>query len=254
MAGLGARLFPAFSKLTSAQVNGYLMDQTIMRFADATARDAAFGGAGEPTLAEGMTCYLDDTNQIQSYNGTTWVGIAASSSVRDVSSGLVYIASGTQSGSAQLIQDGVFTSTYTNYRLVMNGVQTSVADRAVRLNLRTAGVTNINNVYEYAYRGLRTNGTGGDTAFNYSTFAEIGIYMATYANTLLGSATVDIMAPQVAQTTFGLASGIGYEGGVYQMRNGGFTYNDVTVFDGFRIGLSNTGNIAFDWQLYGYRK
>ncbi len=79
MAGLGAKLFTAFSKLTAAQVNGYLMDQTIMRFASATARDAAFGGAGEPTLAEGMTCYLDDTNVLQSYTGSAWVSVASSS-------------------------------------------------------------------------------------------------------------------------------------------------------------------------------
>jgi hypothetical protein len=78
MAGLGARLFPSFSKLTSAQVNGYLMDQSIMRFANAAARDAAFGGAGEPTLAEGMFCYLDDTNVLQSYTGSAWVEVASS--------------------------------------------------------------------------------------------------------------------------------------------------------------------------------
>jgi len=76
MAGLGAKLFTAFSKLTAAQVNGYLMDQSIMRFANAAARDAAFGGAGEPTLAEGMTCYLDDTNVVQSYTGSAWVSLA----------------------------------------------------------------------------------------------------------------------------------------------------------------------------------
>ena len=79
MAGLGAKLFTAFSKLTAAQVNGYLMDQTIMRFANAAARDAAFGGAGEPTLAEGMHCYLDDTNVLQSYTGSAWVSVASSS-------------------------------------------------------------------------------------------------------------------------------------------------------------------------------
>ena len=75
MAGLGARLFPAFSKLTSAQVNGYLMDQTIMRFASATARDAAFVGVGAPVKAEGMTCYLDDLNVYRYYTGTAWVGV-----------------------------------------------------------------------------------------------------------------------------------------------------------------------------------
>jgi hypothetical protein len=76
MAGLGAKLFASFSKLTAAQVNGYLMDQSIMRFANVAARDAAFGGAGEPTLAEGMTCYLDDTNVLQTYTGSAWVEIA----------------------------------------------------------------------------------------------------------------------------------------------------------------------------------
>lgn len=75
MAGLGARLFPAFSKLTSEQVNGYLMDQTIMRFATASARDSSFGGVGEPTLAEGMFCYLDDLNVVRYYNGSNWVGL-----------------------------------------------------------------------------------------------------------------------------------------------------------------------------------
>jgi hypothetical protein len=76
MAGAGAKKFPAFSKLSSDDVNNYLADQVIMRFATTAARDAAFGGVGEPTLAEGMTAYIDDTNQIQSYNGSNWITIS----------------------------------------------------------------------------------------------------------------------------------------------------------------------------------
>jgi hypothetical protein len=72
MAGAGAKLFVSGDVLTAAQVNTFLMDQTIMRFADATARDAAFGGAGEPTLAEGMICYLSDGNSLLYYSGTSW--------------------------------------------------------------------------------------------------------------------------------------------------------------------------------------
>jgi len=75
MAGLGAKLFTDGSVLNAAQVNGYLMDQSIMRFASAAARDAAFGGVGEPTLAEGMFCYLDDINVVRFYNGSNWVGM-----------------------------------------------------------------------------------------------------------------------------------------------------------------------------------
>lgn len=64
MAGAGATLFTAGSILTAAQVNTYLMDQTVMRFANSGARDAAFGGLGEPVLAEGMLCYLDSENAV----------------------------------------------------------------------------------------------------------------------------------------------------------------------------------------------
>lgn len=72
MAGAGAKLFTSGSVLTAAQVNTFLMDQTIMTFATTSARDAAFGGAGEPTLAEGMYAYTSDTNTLWYYTGSAW--------------------------------------------------------------------------------------------------------------------------------------------------------------------------------------
>lgn len=72
MAGAGAKLFTSGSVLTAQQVNTFLMDQTIMRFATEAARDAAFGGAGEPTLAEGMFAYTDDTNTLWFYTSSAW--------------------------------------------------------------------------------------------------------------------------------------------------------------------------------------
>ena len=41
-------------------------------FATTVERDAAFGGAGEKTLAEGQLCYLEDTNKVQYYDGAAW--------------------------------------------------------------------------------------------------------------------------------------------------------------------------------------
>lgn len=72
MAGAGARLFVSGDTLTAAAVNTYLMDQTIMRFATTTARDAAFGGGTKPTLAEGMFCYIDADNSLYFYTGSAW--------------------------------------------------------------------------------------------------------------------------------------------------------------------------------------
>ena len=44
-------------------------------FAGTTERDAAFGGAGEKTLAEGQLCYLESTNKVQYYDGAAWANI-----------------------------------------------------------------------------------------------------------------------------------------------------------------------------------
>ena len=84
MAGAGSKLFTSGSVLTAAQVNTYLMDQAVMRFADEAARTAAFGGVGEPVLASGMMSYLIDTASVEVYNGTAWVAIGGGADVLQV--------------------------------------------------------------------------------------------------------------------------------------------------------------------------
>lgn len=68
----GTKLFTAGQVLTALDVQYYLMDQTIMSFVDAAERDAEFGGAGEPTLSEGMFAYTADTNTLWYYDGSAW--------------------------------------------------------------------------------------------------------------------------------------------------------------------------------------
>ena len=84
MAGAGAKLFTSGAVLTAAQVNTYLMDQAVMRFANEAARTAAFGGAGEPALAAGMVSYLIDVASVQVYNGSAWVAIGGGADVLQV--------------------------------------------------------------------------------------------------------------------------------------------------------------------------
>jgi len=77
VAGLGFKDFSVGEVLTSANVDGYLMQQTVMRFADAGARGSALGtatGTAVP-LAEGMVTYLDDQNRVELYSGTEWVPV-----------------------------------------------------------------------------------------------------------------------------------------------------------------------------------
>jgi hypothetical protein len=73
MAGAGYKLFNTGDVLTAAQVNTYLMQQTVMVFASATARTTALSGV----LAEGMVSYLQDTNALEVYDGSAWVASAA---------------------------------------------------------------------------------------------------------------------------------------------------------------------------------
>jgi len=69
MSGLGRKVFTAGEVLAAADVNGYLMDQTVMVFADATARTAAIAAP-----SEGMASYLIDTSSFEIYNGSAWAG------------------------------------------------------------------------------------------------------------------------------------------------------------------------------------
>lgn len=70
MAGAGYKLFATGDVLTAAQVNTYLMQQTVMVFASSAARTTALSGV----IAEGMVSYLQDTNSLEVYDGSAWIG------------------------------------------------------------------------------------------------------------------------------------------------------------------------------------
>ena len=81
--------FTAGQVLTAAQMTQ--VNTGIPVFASSTERDAAFGGAGEKTLAEGQFAYLEDTDAVQVYDGSAWQTVGASS-VKKVE---IFTASGT---------------------------------------------------------------------------------------------------------------------------------------------------------------
>ena len=58
-------------------------------FATTVERDAAFGGTGEKVLAQGQLCYLESTDKVQFYNGTSWANLGTVTQVE------AFTASGT---------------------------------------------------------------------------------------------------------------------------------------------------------------
>ena len=71
MAGAGYKSFTAGAVLGASDVNTYLMQQTVMVFADTTSRDAAI-----PSPSAGMQVWLTSTASQYQYTGSAWVPVA----------------------------------------------------------------------------------------------------------------------------------------------------------------------------------
>jgi hypothetical protein len=93
----GFREFAAGEPLTATNVDDFLMKQSVMKFADGAARDAALGTAvaSGNALREGMVAYLDDTDEVIKYDGTDWTSIGEASGLVAVKHALF---TGTQTG------------------------------------------------------------------------------------------------------------------------------------------------------------
>lgn len=65
----GYHLFSTGEVLSAANVNDYLMKQTVMIFASASARTTALSGV----VREGMVSYRTDSHVLEVYNGSAWI-------------------------------------------------------------------------------------------------------------------------------------------------------------------------------------
>ena len=130
MAGAGYKLFATGDVLTAAQVNTYLMQQTVMVFASSAARTSALSGV----IAEGMLSYLSDTNALQYYDGAAWQDVSNPGDITGVTAGTGLSGGGT-SGSVTLAIDSTVATltgsqTLTNKVLVGPEERTTVAATA----------------------------------------------------------------------------------------------------------------------------
>ena len=135
--------------LTAANLS--VTNSGIPVFATTVTRDAAFGGTGEKTLAEGQFAFLEDSNTTQYYDGAAWQSVG-------VTPGLVLVKSQTIGSAVSSVEvTGAFSATYDSYKIIVTGGVGSAAETEMSLKL-----------------GASTTGYYGNTIFT-SWNATIGV-------------------------------------------------------------------------------
>ena len=115
---MGYKLFSTGEVLTAANLNSYLMNQTVMVFATAAARTTALSGV----LAEGMISYRSDSKVLEIYNGTSWVDFSGDITAVTAGTGL---SGGGTSGSVTLSIDTATTVDKTTAQTLTNKTLTA---------------------------------------------------------------------------------------------------------------------------------
>lgn len=165
--------------------------------------------------------------------------------------GLVYIASGSLSSNATLIQT-CFTTTYTSYRILLTGVGVT-ANSAVGMKM-AQGLTVPAQGWQVAYLGVTSAGGAAGYNTTSSTYAETGIYIGA-ANTPIASLVMDIQSPQVAQRTMCSVSVFSYDGANFFTRVGGAVCDNSNQYDGIQFYALNAGaSLTGTYTVMGYRK
>jgi hypothetical protein len=232
----GKKTFVAGEVLLAQDVNDYLMDQSVMNFATSAARASAI-----PTPTEGMTSYISTTGtasipQIETYTGSAW----------QTPYGLTLIANVSATAAASIIVDNVFTSTYTNYKVVFTGTSSTPGSlfgvlRAAGADIGGSGYFNGGVTVQFSTGGVTGRAGNGET-FMYFT--------QTSGSDLLSSVSFDLINPQgTSRKGFGGFAFRGDSFGAY-IANG--ETNFTTSATGIKIYPSN-GTLTGTVQIYGYR-
>jgi hypothetical protein len=135
MAGLGYKVFAAGEVLTAANVNGYLMEQSVMVFDDSAARGSAIG-----TPTEGMITYLKDSNGLFYYDGSAWTVVGLDPITFTSSTATAYTLESSDAGSyIQFTNAGTVTvGTATDFT---QGQQVQILADGTALTITTDGAT-----------------------------------------------------------------------------------------------------------------
>ena len=222
--------------LDAARLN--LTNAGIPVFGGTATRDAAFGGTGEKTLAEGQFAYLEDTNATQYYDGAAWQAVGGAS-------GLTFITGATFTTAATVsMAAGVFTSTYENY-LVMLNITASSANQNVSIRVNNVGTPRTAaNYYGGKVHRVTSTVTSGGTSHNFA--ADNATYPAVAHSIYVTQPT------NTAVKTNWFSTGVGYPDGGgtgTDISTSACNYDVAEANDGLTFFV--TGTITGFYKVYG---
>jgi hypothetical protein len=173
---------------------------------------------------------------------------AADTNTYLANSGLVYITSATFSTTAL---DGIFTSDYDNYRIVVSNVTHTGANALIQYNYRnTSNATD--NTAQYYTAGLRYDG-GTTYNFNINAAAQAETAVNLIAGSNWSGFVMDIHAPRLAKNTMTTSQGTGAITYITTVQSS-TVMNTTTAYAGIIFKLTAgtlTGGLI---SVYGYRK
>jgi len=232
--------FTAGEILTAANMN--ISARTgIPVFATSVTRDAAFGGTGEKTLAEGQFAYLEDSNTTQYYDGAAWQSVGGLT--------LLSTTSFTTVTSVSLPANS-FSATYQNYKVQIL-VTATTAQSTLTARFRTAGTDNSTARYNSASAGRDSAGAAANINNSDTTAFDVGTNFSTGAISI----NLDIFDPFSATQTLGngFYSFDGTPAGA-NLRSSpvSILFRNNTSFDSFTVISSVASSMTGVARVYGY--
>jgi len=169
---------------------------------------------------------------------------AADTNTYLANSGLTFIKQSTI-GASSVAVDNCFSSTYANYRIVVNVTAGAGGAAQVQMGMRIGGATTGGTAYYYFFRADSYAGSSGNQPGNgVSNWFNLRTNGATFAG------TIDIENPNLAVPTHFFSSGSDTD----QAFTCGGYHNSTTQFDGFALTNSGGSTMTGTVRVYGYRQ
>lgn len=152
------------------------------------------------------------------------------------------------SAASSVSLNGVFTSTYTNYKITLNVTAVSTPT-SLNIRMRKAGADTLGT----AYRGIYSSILGGTQTIT-SHDAQNGARLTKTDTVLYGNFSIDILNPISSGTIGTTVMGSGVYASNSDREIGAFGYaTAIDTFDGFTL-FPAAGTISGIISVYGYNK